>query len=608
MWGLFSGTIKSGALSFAYRIKRMDNKKWLSLLYHPGQLLQILIVTLCNVAVAGAATIYFSWFTDLLVGPGLTAGVAWKALAGYILLQCVMELVNYLYQIGFAHVRSNVCISIRDTLMESLFKDLNPQSYQEITKDRITSVILNDIKTLRTTYLTTQMTAIRVVIRLVTFCGIIFYFNVWLGFWMILVVLILFAVANRCNRAMEAYGLAQANEKERYLKVYQDCLDGRADYKYAGKDSLLQDKTEAANEKLENVVFRCGRMRTGITSLHTLSRFLTIATFLGLEFVLAAYGHLTVGSILASLSVFALVEDEINLAQNVLQKLSETKLVRDRVYQILETWREASQGSTELSSSGTPTDSADLPGKAVSPEITELLGSDIPTESGNLTVNTTDRDNWSSFGIRNVTFGYQKGKPVLREACVSFQRGKKYLIVGESGCGKSTILKLMLGVFRPEEGGVFLDGTALPAGSARLLDLSAYMDQNFYLFQDTVADNIFFGREDYRKNLEASGYCDILKCYVPDLSKEVSKNGSNLSGGQRQVIGIARLLASGKQVLMLDESLSALDEKIFAELLGFLKKKDDLTLILVSHRSQVPQDYDAIYEVFKGKVYEKQIA
>jgi ABC-type bacteriocin/lantibiotic exporter with double-glycine peptidase domain len=561
----------------------MDNKKWLSLLHYPGQLLQILIVTLCNVALAGAATIYFSWFTDLLVGPHLTAGVAWKALVGYILLQCVMELVNYLYQIGFAHVRSNVCISIRDTLMESVFKDLNPQSYQAITKDRITSVILNDIKTLRTTYLTTQMTAIRVVIRLVTFCGIIFYFNVWLGCWMFLVVLILFVVANRCNRAMEAYGLAQANEKERYLKVYQDCLDGRADYKYAGKDSLLQDKTEAANEKLENVVFRCGRMRTGITSLHTLSRFLTIATFLGLEFVLAAYGHLTVGSILASLSVFTLVEDEINLAQNVLQKLSETKLVRDRVYQICETWREASQ------------------------ENVAVTGADASKKSGNLMVNATNRDTWSSFGIRDVTFGYQKGKPVLQEACLTFQRGKKYLIVGESGCGKSTILKLMLGVFRPEKGCVFLDGTALPAGSARLLNLSAYMDQNFYLFQDTVRDNILFGREDYRRNLEASGYCDILKRYVPDLSKEVSKNGSNLSGGQRQVIGIARLLASGKQVLMLDESLSALDEKIFAELLGFLKKREDLTLILVSHRSQIPQDYDAVYEVAEGKIYETQI-
>jgi ABC-type bacteriocin/lantibiotic exporter with double-glycine peptidase domain len=487
------------------------------------------------VAVAGAATIYFSWFTDLLVGPSLTAGVAWKALAGYILLQCVMELVNYLYQIGFAHVRSNVCISIRDTLMESVFKDLTPQSYQKISKDRITSVILNDIKTLRGTYITTQMTAIRVVIRLVTFCGIIFYFNVWLGCFMILVAMILFVVSDRCNRAMEAYGLAQANEKEHYLKVYQDCLDGRSDYKYAGKDSMLQDKTDAANENLENVVFRCGRMRTGISSLHTLFRFLTKATFLGLEFVLAVHGQLTVGSIIASLSVFSLVEDEIGLAQNVLQRLSETKLVRERIYQIREAWRETA-----------------------------------PTESGNLTVNTTDRDNWNSFGIRNVTFGYQKGKPVLREAGVSFQRGKKYLIVGESGCGKSTILKLMLGVFRPEEGCVFLDNTAFPEGSARLLDLSAYMDQNFYLFQDTVADNIFFEREDYRRNLEASGYCEILKRYVPDLSKEVSKNGSNLSGGQRQVIGIARLLASGKRVLMLDESLSALDEKIFAELLGFL--------------------------------------
>jgi ABC-type bacteriocin/lantibiotic exporter with double-glycine peptidase domain len=306
--------------------------------------------------------------------------------------------------------------------------------------------------------------------------------------------------------------------------------------------------------------------------------------------------------------VFALVEDEINLAQNVLQKLSETKLVRERIYQILETWREAAQeceapsGCENVREGEALRESVNSSGNAAVP------GADAPAESGDWTVNTTDRDNWSSFGIRDVTFGYQKGKPVLREADVSFQRGKKYLIVGESGCGKSTILKLMLGVFRPEKGCVFLDDTALPAGSARLLDLSAYMDQNFYLFQDTVANNIFFEREDYRRNLEASGYCEILKRYVPDLSKEVSKNGSNLSGGQRQVIGIARLLASGKQVLMLDESLSALDEKIFAELLGFLKKREDLTLILVSHRSQVPQDYDAVYEVFKGKVYEKQIA
>jgi ABC-type bacteriocin/lantibiotic exporter with double-glycine peptidase domain len=91
------------------------------------------------------------------------------------------------------------------------------------------------------------------------------------------------------------------------------------------------------------------------------------------------------------------------------------------------------------------------------------------------------------------------------------------------------------------------------------------------------------------------------------LTKKIEKNGSNLSGGQRQVIGIARMLASGKKVMILDESFSALDEKIFGELLNFLKQMKDVTLLIVSHRSQIQQEYDTVYEVSKGKVYEKQV-
>jgi ABC-type bacteriocin/lantibiotic exporter with double-glycine peptidase domain len=140
-----------------------------------------------------------------------------------------------------------------------------------------------------------------------------------------------------------------------------------------------------------------------------------------------------------------------------------------------------------------------------------------------------------------------------------------------------------------------------------LLSLASYLDQNFYLFQDTVENNIFFEREDYKKNLEATGYRNILERYVPDLTKKIEKNGSNLSGGQRQVIGIARMLASGKKVMILDESFSALDEKIFGELLNFLKQMKDVTLLIVSHRSQIQQEYDTVYEVSKGKVYEKQV-
>jgi ABC-type bacteriocin/lantibiotic exporter with double-glycine peptidase domain len=190
---------------------------------------------------------------------------------------------------------------------------------------------------------------------------------------------------------------------------------------------------------------------------------------------------------------------------------------------------------------------------------------------------------------------------------MSFQRGKKYLIVGESGNGKSTILKIMLGVCQPDQGNVFVDDMLLPPGSEELLSLASYLDQNFYLFQDTVENNIFFEREDYKKNLEATGYRNILEQYVPDLTKKIEKNGGNLSGGQRQVIGIARMLASGKKVMILDESFSALDEKIFGELLNFLKQMKYVTLLIVSHRSQIQQEYDTVYEVSKGKVYEKQV-
>lgn len=188
--------------------------------------------------------------------------------------------------------------------------------------------------------------------------------------------------------------------------------------------------------------------------------------------------------------------------------------------------------------------------------------------------------------LDNLSFSYPNRDPMKWDS-LHFQRGKLYTITGESGSGKSTLLKLISGVYEADTGEMFLDHQ--PTESTALYGQIAYVPANPNLFSMSIYDNITMGEEIDRsmvmEQLELLGLSSWVETLPEGMDYQITENSTNLSGGQKQLLSIARGLVSQRPVLIMDEPFSAVDkerEKLLMQVLEEVKK--DRIVIFTSHR------------------------
>ena len=213
--------------------------------------------------------------------------------------------------------------------------------------------------------------------------------------------------------------------------------------------------------------------------------------------------------------------------------------------------------------------------------------------------------------LRHVTFGYSRlGEPTVTDFSMHLKPGSRVAVVGASGCGKSTVSKLITGLYQPWEGEILFDGR--PAASiprSVFTGSVAMVDQEIVLFEDTIANNIRMwdeSIEDFEVILaarDAQIHDDILQ-RPGGYQAKLIENGRDLSGGQRQRLEIARVLAQDPSVVILDEATSALDAKTEYELVKAVKDRG-ITCIVVAHRLSTIRDCDEIIVLEKGKIVER---
>ena len=327
---------------------------------------------------------------------------------------------------------------------------------------------------------------------------------------------------------------------------------------------------QALNVRVQSSMSNMGTGSLPLLVLHLSNALILI---LGAWFILK--GELTPGMLLASQALAASIIYPINSAVKSTQSVYRSQAAMERLEEV----EEACEGrSLELSSLD------------ALPEQPKLRG-DVE--------------------LRNVTFGYDRSlPPVLKNFSLKIPAGQRIAFVGFSGCGKSTIAKLISGLYEPWEGEVLLDGVPVQQvnRAVRINSLSV-VNQDITLFEGTIEDNLKMWDE------SIEDFAMVMAAHDAQIHEEIAErpgayqsrlteNGKNFSGGQRQRMEIATALAKDPSILIMDEGTSALDPKTEEKVMQHIANLG-ITLILIAHRLSTIRDCDCIYVMEKGRIQQQ---
>lgn len=216
-----------------------------------------------------------------------------------------------------------------------------------------------------------------------------------------------------------------------------------------------------------------------------------------------------------------------------------------------------------------------------------------------------------NINFSHITYRYPAGdRNILKDSVMEINCGESIGIVGPTGAGKSTAVDIVLGLLRPQEGQVMIDGVDIRENMGQWYDQVGYIPQAIFMLDDTIRANVTFGDDKDKTSddmvwraLEEAAMADFVRSLPEGLDTQIGERGSRLSGGQKQRIGIARALYSNPQVLIFDEATSALDNEtesaIMESIEGLHGKK---TMIIIAHRLTTIANCDKVYRVEDEKI------
>jgi ATP-binding cassette subfamily B protein len=242
--------------------------------------------------------------------------------------------------------------------------------------------------------------------------------------------------------------------------------------------------------------------------------------------------------------------------------------------------------------------------------VLNLLDTPIEMHSGDISLPVSKVE--GHVELKDVTFAYKGRTSVIEHLSLSIPAGKTIAIVGSTGSGKSTLVKLLLRLYEVQEGTITLDGIELRQLQLRDLRRAiGLVSQDVFLFHGTVRENIAYGSFDATQS-EVMAAADIAEAhdFISRLPQGydtiVGERGQKLSGGQQQRVAIARAILKNPPILILDEATSAVDNETEAAIQRSLEKiTKNRTTIAIAHRLSTVRNADCIYVMEHGKLVEQ---
>ncbi len=463
--------------------------------------------------------------------------------------------------------------SMRTHLFETIRK-LAPACLMDRKKGDILNVAVSDIETIEFFFAHTIGPMFTVIILPCTTLGLAFYFNplfamVLLPIYLVISIL-LPLVAMKAGRPIGMHYRSRLGELK---SLVLESVYGMKDIQIFGYGPNQLKTVQNQNQKVNRAAHGLTLHKQTVSSAPTFFVYLARILILLTAAYLAGHGaENPVGTVVISFVATASFSSTFSLTM-VVSSLLEAFAAAERLFIIEDT----------------------------KPEITEISR---PQKFGSI----------QKIAFEHVSFRYTKeGDEILKDFHLEIKKGDKIGIVGESGIGKSTVLRLLLRFWNPTGGaitinGVLLENTALSELHQRI----AVLEQDTFLFNGSIADNIAIGKphaamEEIVLAAKRAGLHDFIQTLPDGYQTEMGQMGARLSGGERQRVGIARVMLADPDVVVMDEPTSSLDVLHEKELLKTLEEEySDKTWIIISHRMSTLTGCNRIIRLEDRKAAEQE--
>ena len=478
----------------------------------------------------------------------------------------VLGITMFIYSLSGKKLTCNVLKIMRRSVYTGIMKH-SIEDFGTVNTADYLSALNNDIKLIEENYIKPLLDTIQNVVLFVASLVLMLYFDPIVSLCVILASLLMLIIPSLFGKAMQDRQDVFSKKMSKFLIQLKDFLSGFEIIKTYRMDEFTQTEFEERNEDITNAKYNVDKLlaaNEGISFvLAVMVQVVTI--FLSAYFIIT--GRITAGTMLGLIQVGSNLVNPILLVLQNLPKVKGSKPIIERINCFVDY------------------------------QNTNFTGTKTPSFNNGISVT-------------NLNFSYKTDDAVLNDVSLNFERGKKYAIIGKSGCGKTTLIRLMTGYYSNFSGDISYDGIDLrDLDIEKLNEMSAIIHQNIYMFDDTIMDNICLHKQysdkELQHSLSVSGV-DMFLDSTKTLSTVVGENGSNLSGGQRQRIAVARAIIQEKPILILDEGTSAIDMKTAYDIESRLLATDMLTLITITHalNPDLLKVYDKIVFMEEGVISE----
>lgn len=486
-----------------------------------------------------------------------------------VILYVISSLFSYLQSFFLIEVSTKISYDLREKLMDKILS-LPMESVDENKRGDILSRITNDVDSLQHGITQSFLQLTTAVITLIGVFIMMLTINIWMTLATIILIPIAFLVIRFITKFSQSYFLKQL--------VFKGALNGQIEETFTGHDIIrVFNQEEISMEKFENdndKWFDQEWKSQFYSSLNgPLMNFISNFTYvviavLGAIFVLQR--AIAVGDILAFFQYTQSFTRPIQQITRVMNQIQTAMAASERIFEFLDYDDEKNPSDKQL----------------------------IEIKEG--------------ITFENVSFSYIPNEKIIKNLTFDVKKGQKIAIVGETGAGKTTIVKLLMKFYEIDSGSIKIDGVDIDEYDKHSLRSHIGMVlQDSWLFSDTIESNIRYGNLDVSDNevVEASKqvYVDNFVRQLSDGYKTVlNEDSDNISHGQKQLLTIARTILSSKEVLILDEATSSVDtrtEKLIQRAMDRLM--ENKTSFIIAHRLSTIRNADKIIVIENGEIIEQ---